>query len=163
MINVYTDGACAPTNPGPAGYAVVAVFPDKSVTTFSECFYRSTNNRMELMAAIKAIELFAPAGPVHIYTDSMYVAYPVSSGKLKRKTEEQILKKPNPDLWVIMQNLIRFYPTVKITWIKGHNGHEWNELADRLSYEILDRKTKKKDHGYNKPLQSRLDKKNLHL
>ena len=162
-MKIYTDGACAPTNPGPAGYAVVAVHDDNSITTHSECFYRSTNNRMELMAVIKAIELFAPHYPLDIFTDSMYVVYVVNSKKMKGNDPGYIQKKPNSDLLMTMFSLLKIHSNINVSWVRGHSGDTYNELADRLSYEAVKTENRKKDYGYKKNLQSRMDKGNLHL
>lgn len=118
---------------------------------------------MELMAVIKAIELFAPQYKVEIFTDSMYVVYIVNSKKMKGNDPSYIKKKPNSDLVMTMYSLLKIHKNISVTWVKGHSGLEYNELADRLSYEIIKTENKKKDYGYKKNLQSRLDKNNLHL
>lgn len=146
MIKIYTDGACAPTNPGSGGFAYVAIMPDGEIVTHAEAFQKTTNNRMELMAVLRAIENFSGEN-IHIYSDSTYVVNPISSGKLSFKKDQEVLKQPNSDLWMKIKSLL--CKTVKCTWVKGHNGNEYNEMADRLSYEIIiSQKNKKKDTGY---------------
>lgn len=146
MIKIYTDGACAPTNPGNGGFAYVAIMPDGEIITHAEAFHKTTNNRMELMAVLRAIENFVGQS-IHIHSDSTYVVNPISSGKLKTKKDSDILKQPNSDLWIKIKALL--CSTVKCSWVRGHNGNEYNEMADRLSYEIIgSQKNKKKDTGY---------------
>lgn len=152
MIRIYTDGACAPTNPGSGGFAYVVVFPDGSTRTHAESYEKTTNNRMELMAVLRAIQHY-PNDPIHIYSDSMYVVTPISSGRLMIKDDDQIMRHPNFDLWIKLKNVL--HPMVTCTWIRGHNGDEFNEMADRLSYEIIvTTADKKKDVGY-KPKKRR--------
>lgn len=146
MIKVYTDGACAPTNPGHGGFAYVAIHPDGEVVTHAEAYQKTTNNRMELMAVLRAMEFFH-GHRIHIYSDSTYVVNPISSGKLRSKNESDIVKQPNSDLWLRIKKLLD--SNTKCTWVRGHSGDEYNEMADRLSYEIIGKqKTKKKDTGY---------------
>ncbi len=149
MIKIYTDGGCRPTNPGPGAFSVVAVLGDGSVTSYAEAYTKTTNNRMELMAVIRAIQMYAPQHPVVIYTDSTYVSIPVSSGRLLRRTRLELEQKPNCDLWLELQSLLFLYTNVKVLWVRGHNGNEYNEFADDMVYIAntggCDRK---KDHGY---------------
>ena len=163
MINIYTDGSCRPTNPGPSSFAVIAIFADGSIASHAEAYHKSTNNRMELLAAIRAVEMYAPqTATIHIHTDSMYVAFPISSGRLLKKKDSEILKKPNPDLWLIMKELLKVYKNIKVSWVRGHSGDTYNEMVDQLATEAFKScPEKKKDHGYGKNLQSRLDKRNL--
>lgn len=146
MIRIYTDGACAPTNPGHGGFAYVAIMPDGEVVTHAETFQKTTNNRMELMAVLRAIENFV-GHRIHIHSDSTYVVNPISSGKLKIKKDLDVLKQPNADLWIKIKSLLN--SDIKCSWVRGHNGDEYNEMADRLSYEIIGKqKNRKKDTGY---------------
>jgi len=146
VIRIYTDGACAPTNPGHGGFAYVAIMPDGDVVTYAEAYQKTTNNRMELMAVLRAIENFA-GHKIHIHSDSTYVVNPISSGRIKNKKDAEILRQPNSDLWIKIKAIVS--SDVKCSWVKGHNGNEYNEMADRLSYEIIkEQKNKKKDTGY---------------
>jgi ribonuclease HI len=137
MIKIYTDGGCRPSNPGPGGFAIVAILGDENIAHHAEAYHKTTNNRMELMAIIRAVQMYAPQHPLVIYTDSTYVANPVSSGRITRKTRLEIESKPNPDLWLELQSLLFKYKDVKVIWIKGHNGNQYNELADQKVADIL--------------------------
>lgn len=163
MIHIYTDGS-ASSNPGPAGYSIVCLFPDHSISYFQESFYRSTNNRVELMAIIQAIEMFAPCNTITIHTDSMYCAAPIINGRIRTRKEQQLLKKPNCDLWIKVRDLLRLYGrNIEVVWLKGHNGNELNHLADELAGEAARAHKKKPDHGYGKrnSIQSLIDRRRI--
>lgn len=133
-IIVYTDGACS-GNPGPGGWGSILRFG----TTERELFGGepdTTNNRMELMAAIQALSVLKEACIVQLYTDSVYVKDGLSKWihGWKRNGWQTAEKKPvkNADLW---QNLdeLRTIHQVTLHWIKGHAGHPENERADVLA------------------------------
>jgi ribonuclease HI len=133
-IIVYTDGACS-GNPGPGGWGSILRFG----TTEKELFGgepETTNNRMELMAAIQALSALKEACVVQLYTDSVYVKDGLSKWihGWKRNGWRTAEKKPvkNADLW---QNLdeLRTIHRVTLHWIKGHAGHPENERADVLA------------------------------
>lgn len=147
MINIYTDGACAPTNPGHGGLAYVSVHPDGMVETYGESYQRTTNNRMELMAVVRVLERYK-GRKIHIHSDSTYVVLPISSGSINKKSIDQLMKKPNHDLWIRIKDLLT--SDVKCSWVRGHNGNRYNELADKISYDIINEKDRLIDHGYNK-------------
>lgn len=148
MINIYTDGACAPTNPGHGGFAYVSVHPDGTVHTYSECYHKTTNNRMELMAVVRVLENYSGLR-IHIHSDSTYVVTPISTGSIKKRSIEQLMKKPNHDLWIRIKELLT--SDVTCSWVRGHNGNKYNELADKISYDVIDEKENRLiDHGYNK-------------
>jgi ribonuclease HI len=147
MIKVYTDGACAPTNPGHGGLAFVCILEDGTVETHCESYQRTTNNRMELMAVVRVLEKFRGV-PVHIFSDSTYVVAPISSGSLRSRTNDYLRKKPNSDLWIRVKELLT--SSVKCTWVRGHNGNKYNEMADKLSYDVINNSRKRVDHGYTK-------------
>lgn len=95
--------------------------------------------------------MYAPQNPLAIYTDSTYVALPVSSGRIHLRTPDYIRSKPNPDLWMELQSLLRLYPSVRVLWVKGHNGNRYNEMADKLCTHVnTTADTRRKDHGYKK-------------
>jgi ribonuclease HI len=133
-IIAYTDGACS-GNPGPGGWGSILRFG----TTEKELFGgepETTNNRMELMAAIQALSVLKEACIVQLYTDSVYVKDGLSKWihGWKRNGWQTAEKKPvkNADLW---QNLdeLRTVHQVTLHWIKGHAGHPENERADVLA------------------------------
>lgn len=132
-IEVFTDGACS-GNPGKGGYGILMRIPDaKYQKTFSQGFRRTTNNRMELLAVIVALENLRSEGhEIHIYTDSKYVSDAINQNWLFGWAKKGFAKIKNPDLWK------RFYPLFKqhkpnFHWIKGHAGHPENELVDQLA------------------------------
>lgn len=132
-IEIYTDGACS-GNPGPGGYGILMRAPERKVEKkFSRGFRKTTNNRMELLAVITALEnLTSPQEDVHIFTDSKYVADAINKGWLKNWIKKNFKDKKNPDLWrrfVPLQNKHK----VEFHWLKGHAGHPENELCDRLA------------------------------
>jgi ribonuclease HI len=133
-IVIYTDGACS-GNPGPGGWGSILRFG----TVEKELFGgepETTNNRMELMAAIQALSVLKEACIVQLYTDSVYVKDGLSKWihGWKRNGWQTAEKKPvkNADLW---QNLdgLRTIHQVTLHWIKGHAGHPENERADVLA------------------------------
>lgn len=132
-IEIFTDGACS-GNPGRGGYGILMRVPDVGYQkTFSEGFRKTTNNRMELLAVIIALEKINSEGhTIHIYTDSKYVSDAINLKWLFGWKKKGFTKIKNPDLWK------RFYPLYikynpQFHWVKGHNGHPENELVDQLA------------------------------
>lgn len=133
-VAIYTDGACS-GNPGPGGWGALLVY-GKHEKTFSGGELETTNNRMELMAAIVALESLKTACEVDLYTDSQYVRQGMTewvAGWSARgwKTAD---KKPvkNQDLW---ERLVEASARHKVRWhwVRGHDGHPENERADALA------------------------------
>jgi ribonuclease HI len=132
-ITIHTDGA-ARGNPGPGGYGIVLQAPGQR-KELSAGYRLTTNNRMELLAVIVALEaLKIPGSRVTIYTDSRYVADAVEKGWVKSWEAKNFKNKKNPDLW---KRFLEIYPKhhVKFVWIKGHANHPENERCDRLAVE----------------------------
>lgn len=131
MITIYTDGA-ARGNPGPGGYGVVLMSgPHRK--ELSEGFRLTTNNRMELLSVIVALEaLKNPGSQVIIYSDSKYVVDAVEKGWVFGWARKMFAGKKNADLW---QRFLRIYPKhkVKFFWVKGHNNNKENERCDELA------------------------------
>lgn len=130
-IIIYTDGA-ARGNPGPGGYGVV-LLSGKYRKELSAGFRHTTNNRMELLAVIVALEaLRFEQSEVSIYSDSKYVVDAVEKGWVFGWQKKQFKGKKNPDLW---QRFLRIYAKhkVKFIWVKGHNEIPENERCDRLA------------------------------
>lgn len=137
-VEIFTDGACS-GNPGPGGWGVVLRFGsyEKELSGGEKS---TTNNRMELTAAIKGLEALKEPCCVTLTTDSKYVADSIQKGWAKswqqngwRKAD----KKPalNPDLWERLLELCDIHK-VTINWVKGHAGHPENERCDRLAVEF---------------------------
>ena len=132
-ITIHTDGA-ARGNPGPGGYGAVLQASGKR-KELSAGYRMTTNNRMELLAVIVALEaLKIPGSEVTIYTDSRYVADAVEKGWLKTWESKNFKKKKNPDLWMRFLEVYRKHH-VSFKWIKGHANHPENERCDQLAVE----------------------------
>lgn len=130
-ITVYTDGSSR-GNPGPGGYGIV-MMSGEHTKEFSEGFRKTTNNRMELLSVIKALEMLKGEGHlVTIISDSKYVVDSVEKGWVFGWAKKGFAKKKNPDLW---QRFLRVYPKHKVAfrWVKGHAGNQYNEVCDELA------------------------------
>jgi ribonuclease HI len=137
-VEIYSDGACR-GNPGPGGWG--AILRLKSATRSAEKELwggeaATTNNRMELMAVIRALEALKRRSRVRLYTDSLYVKKGISSWihDWKRRGWRTADKKPvkNVDLWQRLDELARQHE-VEWHWVRGHAGHPENERADALA------------------------------
>ncbi len=133
-VEIFTDGACS-GNPGPGGWGAILRFGDVE-KELSGGEYETTNNRMELMAAIAALEALTRSCRVDLYTDSSYVKDGITSWikKWKQNGWRTAARKPvkNVELW---QRLDEALQTHDVTWhwVKGHAGHPENERADELA------------------------------
>lgn len=131
MIRIYTDGA-AQGNPGPGGYGAILKF-NGHVKELSQGYRLTTNNRMELLAVIVALEALKKLGmSVTIYSDSKYVVDAIEKRWLWGWEKKNFAKKANADLWQRYIPLhTRYAP--KFVWVKGHAGHPENERCDQLA------------------------------
>lgn len=145
-ITVYTDGASR-GNPGPGGYGVVLMSgPHRK--ELSEGFRKTTNNRMELLAVIKALEVLKSEGSkVTIYTDSKYVADAIEKGWVFNWEKKNFKKKKNPDLWKRLLELYRKHH-VRLYWVQGHANITENERCDELAVEASKQQDLSVDHVY---------------
>jgi len=143
---IYTDGA-ARGNPGPGGYGVVLTY-GKHRKELSGGFRKTTNNRMELLAVIKALQtLKKPGQSVTVVTDSKYVHDSVEKGWVFNWEKKGFAKKANPDLWRQFLPLFRKFK-VRFRWVKGHSGHPMNERCDELATTAADSGDLQIDSGY---------------
>ncbi len=137
---IYTDGG-ARHNPGIGGWGAVLEFPDGRRLELKGGEKHTTNNRMELTAAIKALERCPEGGVVEIYTDSTYLRDGIVKWieNWKRNGWKTASKKPvkNRELWERLDNLVSQHKVVW-HWVRAHNGNIGNERADRLANEAMD-------------------------
>lgn len=132
-IIAYTDGSSL-GNPGPGGFGTILVETKMNFRKeFSDGYRLTTNNRMELMAVITALEkLKYPDSEITIYTDSQYIVNAVEKKWVFGWEKKAFKNKKNEDLWRIFLRLYRQHK-VSLVWVKGHAGNELNEQADRLA------------------------------
>ena len=133
-IIIYTDGSSR-GNPGPGGYGIVMQKHGTNyIKEFSEGYRKTTNNRMELLAVIVALEkLTKLKQKVHVYTDSKYVSESVEKKWIIKWEKKGFKNKKNPDLWVRFLKIFRKHD-VRFFWVKGHNNNPTNERCDELAF-----------------------------
>ena len=134
QVEIFTDGSCL-GNPGPGGYGAILRYRGRE-KTFNEGYILTTNNRMELMAAIVALETLTEACRVDLHTDSQYVRQGITEwlrNWVRRgwKTAAGGAVK-NQDLWQRLQAASERH-TIEWHWVKGHSGHPENERVDALA------------------------------
>lgn len=134
-VNLYTDGACS-GNPGKGGYGAILTFNGHE-KVMSEGFVLTTNNRMELLAAIVGLEALKEPCNVTLYSDSKYLVDAIKNGwvyawKKKGWKKSDGKMALNSDLWERMLAQMRIH-NVELVWLKGHAGHEYNERCDALA------------------------------
>ena len=147
-VLVFTDGA-AKGNPGPGGYGIIMQkYNTNYIKEFSKGYRRTTNNRMELLAVIVALEqLKHPNLKILVFSDSKYVVDAVEKGWVFNWFKKGFKGKKNPDLWKRYLKASKQH-TVKFQWIKGHNNHPQNERCDQLAVEASLGQNLTIDHGY---------------
>ncbi len=138
-VTIYTDGACR-GNPGPGGWGVLLRYNGHE-KYLKGAEAHTTNNRMELTAAIKALEALKRSCEIELYTDSQYVRQGMTSwlDGWKKKGWKNSKKEPvkNADLWQELDELTKRH-TVSWHWVKGHSNHPDNDKADALANEAID-------------------------
>ena len=136
---IYTDGACS-GNPGPGGWGAVIFDNNNKQKNISGSEENTTNNRMELSAAIMALEEVNSNSEITIYTDSTYVKNGITEWVLKWKENgwKNSNKEPvkNKDLWEKLDNLCE-QNTINWKWVKGHASNKYNNLADELATKAI--------------------------
>lgn len=139
QLLIYTDGA-ARGNPGPGGYGIILIWGEKQ-KEISAGYRLTTNNRMELMAVIVALESLNKKGiPVTIYTDSKYIVDSVQKGWLENWIRTQFKGgKKNKDLW-LRYHAIALQFHVRFVWVKGHADNKYNNRCDELATQAADGK-----------------------
>ncbi len=139
-VQIYTDGACR-GNPGPGGWGAILVCGEHK-KELSGGEPSTTNNRMELLAAIYALEQLKYPCAVTLTTDSKYLCDAITKGwatQWKRNGWKRSNKEPaaNPDLWERLLSLLSIHK-VEFVWVKGHNGHPFNERCDEMATQAAD-------------------------
>ena len=145
-VDVYTDGAARGNPEGPGGYGTILRFVDSKGNIhereFSQGYVKTTNNRMELMAAIVGLEALTKPCEVTLYSDSKYLTDAFNAGWVDnwiKNNWKSASKQPvkNPELW---KRLLKAKEPHKVSfvWVKGHDGHEFNERCDKLATNAAD-------------------------
>lgn len=149
-IIIYTDGACT-GNPGKGGYGAVIIDGDRR-KEISDGYKLTTNNRMEMMGAIAALESLPSNSKVKLHSDSKYIVDAVVKGWAKkwqangwRRNKKEMAK--NPDLWQELLDLCKIHD-VEFVWVKGHAGIPENERCDQLAVAAAHGRDLQPDEGY---------------
>ena len=140
MIQIYTDGACS-GNPGTGGWGVVILYDKDKPILLNGGEENTTNNRMELLAAINAVVYFTERQNLEIFTDSKYLkdGIEIWIHNWKKNNWKTSNKKPvkNKDLWIKLNKEIALHQ-IKWNWVKGHSNNEFNEKADFLARKYIE-------------------------
>ena len=139
-VDIYTDGACL-GNPGPGGWAFIIKYNSGKIKEFSGSKKCTTNNKMELTAAIKAVEYFKKKIIINLYTDSKYlkdgITIWIKKWKLNGWKTSNKKKVKNSDLWKVLEEGIKDHE-IHWVWVKGHNENIFNEKADMLAKKAIE-------------------------
>ena len=161
QVTIHTDGACI-GNPGRGGYGVVLQFGEHR-KELSGGYRLTTNNRMELMGPIKALQSLKQSYFVILYSDSRYVVDAIEKGWVERWRAKGWMRNKkdravNPDLWECLLDLCSEHE-VEFRWVRGHAGNRYNERCDRLATQAARQKGLPIDAGYESPVvvQPRLE------
>ena len=152
-VTVYTDGACI-GNPGPGGYGVVLIRGENR-REFSGGFRHTTNNRMELMGPIKALDALNQSCRVTLHSDSKYVVDAIEKGWARRWRDNGWMRNKrqqavNPDLWGMLLDLCDKHE-VEFRWVRGHADDPDNERCDQLANQAALRRDLPVDKGDEPP------------
>lgn len=138
-VHIFTDGACR-GNPGPGGWGAILRYGEREKELYGS-ERTTTNNRMELMAAIQALEALNRTCDITLTTDSQYLRKGITEWlpQWKRRGWKTADKQPvkNQDLWERLEKAVASH-RIRWDWIKGHSGHEENERADALANRAID-------------------------
>ena len=139
-VTIYTDGACS-GNPGIGGWGVVILKNNENPIFLNGGQLETTNNRMELIATIKALAYFNQRTNISLFTDSKYVKDGIESWIIKWKNNnwKTSAKKPvkNKDLWIKLDTNIKLH-SINWQWVRGHSGQKYNEQADYLARKFIE-------------------------
>ncbi len=138
-VIIYSDGSCNP-NPGPGGWAAVLLFPDQPPHELTGSEPQTTNNRMELQAALEALQSLTQPHQILLYTDSQYLRQGITEWLPNwQKRQWQTIDKRavlNQDLWQLLATQQARHQ-ITWQWLKGHAGDKWNERVDKLAASML--------------------------
>jgi ribonuclease HI len=152
LVEIFTDGSCL-GNPGPGGYGIVLRYK-QTEKTLSKGFRLTTNNRMEMMAAVEALRTLKEPCRIILTTDSQYVRQGITQWikNWKKRGWKTADKKPvkNADLWQALDQETQRH-SIEWNWVKGHAGHRENELCDELARRAAESPTEN-DDGYQPPM-----------
>lgn len=151
-VTIYTDGACS-GNPGAGGYGVVLLY-GSARKELSGGFRKTTNNRMEALAAIKGLESLKEPCSVKLYSDSKYVVDAIEKGWARKWRSQGWMrnnkeKASNVDLWERLLALLEIH-TVSFIWVKGHAENIENERCDQLARDAIQKNTLENDENYER-------------
>lgn len=148
-IIIYTDGSSI-GNPGPGGYGIVMLSKNQNyIKEFSEGYKLTTNNRMELLAVIVALEMIkVKNAEVEIYTDSKYVSDAVEKEWVFNWEKKNFKDKKNQDLWIRFLKIYNLH-NIKFIWVKGHSNNKYNDRCDKLANNAAKSNNLIEDIGYN--------------
>lgn len=151
QVVIYTDGACS-GNPGPGGWSAILQLKGTEFRRELSGGYRlTTNNRMELIAALEALAALKEPCEVELFTDSRYLRDSVEKGWLFSWQKNDFVKKnkpvPNRDLWKRLMPLLQTH-AVQLIWIQGHAGHPENERCDKLAHSYAQKPNLPPDEIY---------------
>ncbi|MCI5512599.1 MAG: ribonuclease HI [Clostridia bacterium] len=139
-VDIYTDGACR-GNPGRGGWGAILVY-NGTEKEMSGGEKMTTNNRMELTAAIEALSALKEPCDVMLCSDSTYLVNAINKGWLEAWKKKGFKKTattqvPNTDLWIKLDRQLSRHK-IELVWVRGHDGHEYNERCDRLATAFAD-------------------------
>jgi ribonuclease HI len=151
-VVAWTDGACS-GNPGPGGYGVVLTWNGHR-KELSRGFRKTTNNRMEILAVIAALESLSEPCEITIHSDSQYVVNAVEQGWARKWRANRWMRNKkeaalNPDLWERLLDLLPKHK-VRLDWVRGHDGNLENERADELAVAAIRGAALEVDGGYER-------------
>jgi ribonuclease HI len=158
-VTIYTDGCCI-MNPGPGGYGVILCYNNHE-KELSGGFRLTTSNRMEIMAAIVGLKVLKTPCSVTLYSDSKYLVESMTEGwvhcwKINNWWRNKKEKAVNIDLWEELLDLCGKHK-VKFVWLKGHNGHIYNERCDAISKKAANQQNLTIDEGYEQYKDKSID------
>ena len=133
---IYTDGACS-CNPGPGAYAYIIVKGVEIIKKYSEGFSMTTNNRMEMLAVIKALRNDMN-GHIDVFSDSKYVIDSINKGWLSNWQRDNWKGRKNRDLWEEFL-AVSTGRDITYSWVQGHANDEYNNICDRMAREAINK------------------------